>query len=140
MSLIVANSPTRVDGLPSLARLFRADGTGRFTVREQPGIAARLGARAFVEADYDGDGREDLLLVTGGPQSPEPGQTRLYRNTRKGLVDVTRKMGIRSFDELDAELIDLNRDNKLDLVQVSRTSSAISLQQGGSTRRSTSAG
>ena len=56
----------------------------------------------------DRDGREDLLLVTGGPLSPEPGGTRLYRNTRKGLKDVTRKMGIRAFGEADAELVDLN--------------------------------
>ena len=57
--------------------------------------------------------------------------TRLYRNTRRGLVDVTRKMGIRSFDEVDAELVDLNKDGKLDLVQLSESKLKVSLQKRG---------
>jgi hypothetical protein len=129
--LVVANSPTRVDGLPSLVRQFRADARGRFTPRTRVPVAPRLGAQALVEADFDRDGREDLLLVTGGPQSPQSGGTRLYRNTRKGLVDVTRKMGIRSFGEQDAELIDLNEDGRLDLVQLSERKLKVSLQKKG---------
>ena len=131
IDLVVANSPTRVDGLPSLARLFRTAGKKHLKARSSPGIAARLGARALRDADFDKDGREDLLLVTGGPQTPGPGATRLYRNTRAGLVDVTGKMGIKSFDEMDAELVDLNRDGKLDLVQLSEIKLKISLQKKG---------
>ena len=48
-----------------------------------------------------------------------------------GLVEVTRKMGIRSFDEMDAELVDLNKDGKLDLVQLSETKLKVSLQKKG---------
>ena len=129
--LIVTNSPSRVDGLPSLARRFRVNGSGQFSAAAQPGIAARQGARALQDADFDGDGREDLLLVTGGPLSPSPATTRLYRNTRKGLVEVTGRMGIRSFDEVDAELVDLNKDGKLDLVQLSEVKLKVSLQKNG---------
>lgn len=131
VDLVVANSPTRVDGLPSLARLFRANAKGRFKPLTATGLSPRLGAQALVEADFDADGREDLLLVTGGPQSPEPGGTRLYRNTRKGLVDVTRKMAIRPFGEQDAELVDLNEDGRLDLVQLSDRKLKVSLQKKG---------
>ena len=131
LDLIVTNSPTRVDGLPSLARAFRTRSKGPFKSKGSPGIAARLGARALQDADYDRDGREDLLVVTGGPQAPQPASTRLYRNTRRGLVDVTRKMGIRSFDEVDAELVDLNKDGKLDLVQLSESKLKVSLQKRG---------
>jgi hypothetical protein len=131
VDLVVANTPTRVDGLPSLTRVFHANGKGSFRMRARPGLASHLGARALGEGDLDGDGREDLVLVTGGPQSPEPGGTRLYRNTRRGLVDVTRKMGIRSFDELDAELVDLNDDGKPDLVQLSEVKLKVSLQKRG---------
>jgi len=131
IELIVANSPTRVDGLPSLARRFRTAKTDGLKAKGTPGIAARRGARAMQDADYDRDGREDLLLVTGGPQAPSPGGTRLYRNTNKGLVEVTRKMGIKSFDEVDAELVDLNKDGKLDLVQLSETKLKVSLQKDG---------
>lgn len=131
VDLVVTNTPTRVDGLPSLARLFRTKKTGGLKAKASPGIAARLGARAMQGADFDRDGREDLLLVTGGPQTAGPGSTRLYRNTKKGLVDVTRKMGIKSFDEMDAELVDLNKDRKLDLVQLSERKLKVSLQRNG---------
>ena len=131
IDLLVTNSPTRVDGLPSLTRAYRTRSKEGLKAKDSPGIAARLGARALQDADYDKDGREDLLLVTGGPQTAEAGATRLYRNTRKGLVDVTRKMGIRSFDEMDAELVDLNKDGKLDLVQLSQTKLKVSLQKKG---------
>jgi hypothetical protein len=131
INLVVTNSPTRVDGLPSLARLFRTTNRDVLKARGTPGIAARLGARALQDADFDGDGREDLLLVTGGPQTAAAGSTRLYRNTRKGLVEVTSKMDIKSFDELDAELVDLNKDGALDLVQLSEVKLMVSLQKDG---------
>jgi hypothetical protein len=131
VELVVTNSPTRVDGLPSLTRLFRTTNKDTLRAKSSPGVVAHLGARGLQDADYDGDGREDLLLVTGGPQAPSPGGTRLYRNTRKGLVDVTSKMGISSFDEMDAELVDLNKDGKLDLVQLSEIKIKISLQKSG---------
>ena len=131
IDLVLTNSPTRVDGLPSLARRFRTTSKDGLKAMGSPGIAARLGARALKDADFDKDGREDLLLVTGGPQAPSPGGTRLYRNTKNGLVEVTRAMGIKSFDELDAELVDLNRDGRLDLVQLSETKLMVSLQKRG---------
>lgn len=131
VDLVITNTPTRVDGLPSLSRAFRTKPKGGLKAKASPGIAARLGARAMQDADFDSDGREDLLLVTGGPQTAGPGSTRLYRNTKKGLVDVTGKMGIRSFDEMDAELVDLNKDRKLDLVQLSEGKLKISLQKKG---------
>ncbi|MEX1295861.1 MAG: VCBS repeat-containing protein [Candidatus Limnocylindrales bacterium] len=131
IDLVVTNTPTRVDGLPSLSRLFRTKAGRTLKAKASPGIAARLGARALQDADFDGDGREDVLLVTGGPQTPGAGSTRLYRNTSKGLVDVTRKMGIKSFDEMDAELVDLDGDKKLDLVQLSERKLKVSIQKKG---------
>lgn len=131
VNLVVANSPTRVDGLPSVGRLYKTRGDGQFTARERPGFAPRLGALAMQDADFDRDGREDLLIVTGGMQAPRQEGTRLYRNTRRGLVDVTRQMGIRHFGEVDAELVDLNRDGKLDLVQLSPTRLRVSKLKNG---------
>ena len=43
--LVVTNSPTRVDGLPSLTRLFRANGKGDFKERTRVPVATRKGAR-----------------------------------------------------------------------------------------------
>ena len=121
VDLVVTNSPTRVDGLPSVGRLLRTAGDGRFVTRPRAGFAARLGSLTVQDADYDEDGREDLLLVTGGLQAPRQQGTRLYRNTPRGLVEVTRQMRVRSIGEVDAELVDLDHDAKLDLVQLSPT-------------------
>ncbi len=133
--LAVANSPTRVDGLPSPGRLFRTRGDGQFSARARTGFAPHLGALAMGDADLDGDGREDLLLVTGGPQAPEQAGTRLYRNTRRGLLEVTRRMGVKSIDEVDAELVDLDRDGRLDLVQLSPSRLRVSVLRKGKYRR-----
>ena len=93
------NSPVRVDGLPSVGRHYTSVRDGQFETRATPGFAPRLGALAMQDADFGGDGREDLLLVTGGAQAPRRAGTHLYRNSRRGLEDVTREMGIRSFGE-----------------------------------------
>jgi hypothetical protein len=135
VDLVVTNSPVRVDGLPSLGRLLTTEGDGYFETRPRAGFAARLGSLAVQDADYDGDGREDLLLVTGGLQSPQQDGTRLYRNTPRGLVEVTRQMRIRSIGEVDAELLDLDGDDRLDLVQLSPTRLRISRLERGRFRR-----
>jgi hypothetical protein len=131
VALVVTNSPTRVDGLPSIGRLFRTRDGAVFEGRPRTGYAARLGSLSTQDADFDGDGREDLLLVTGGAQAPLQEGTRLYRNTPRGLVDMTGRMGIRSFGERDAELIDVDGDARLDLVQLSETRIRISQLRRG---------
>lgn len=131
VDLVVTNSPVRIDGLPSLGRLFRVRGEGTFSARRHPGFAARLGALAIGTGDYDADGRDDLLLVTGGAQAPRAEGTRLYRNTRRGLVEVTARTGIRSFGEVDAALVDLDGDGRQDLVQLSPTRLRVSIWHRG---------
>jgi hypothetical protein len=135
INLVVANSPTRVDGMPSPGRLFRTQGDGQFDAIARTGFEPRLGALAMQAADLDGDGREDLLLVIGGPQAPKQDGTRLYRNTPRGLVDVTRRLGVRSINEVDAELVDLDGDGKLDLVQLSPTRLRVSVMKKGKYRK-----
>jgi hypothetical protein len=131
VDLVVTNSPVRIDGLPSVGRLYRAEDGGDFVSKVRTGFASRLGSIALQDADFDSDGREDLVLVTGGPQAPRQQGMRLYRNTTRGLVDVTRAMGIKDIDDMDAELLDLNGDARLDLVQLSPTKLRVSVQRGG---------
>jgi hypothetical protein len=135
LHLVVTNSPTRVDGLPSLGRLYRTYRDSAFSARARVGFAPRLGALSLQDADYDFDGRDDLLLVTGGPQAPKAQGTRLYRNTKRGLKDVTVRTGISSFGEIDAELVDLNGDKHLDLVQLSPDRLRVSIWSKGRFRK-----
>jgi FG-GAP-like repeat len=127
--LVVTNSPVRIDGLPSVGRAWRTGGGGSFAARQRPGFAAGLGGLAMQAVDYDRDGRQDLLLVTGGPQAPMAQGTRIYRNTTAGLQDVTRRLGVDSIDEIDALLVDLDGDRRPDLVQLSQTRLRVSLQR-----------
>jgi hypothetical protein len=131
IDLVVTNSPIRVDGLPSVGRRYRTSGDGMFTAMARPGFAAGLGSLSMQAADVDRDGRDDLSLVTGGFQAPSAKGMRLYRNTQRGLVDITRQMGIRDIDEVDAELLDVDGDGRLDLAQLSPTKLRISLQRRG---------
>jgi hypothetical protein len=131
IDLVVTNSSIRVDGLPSVGRRYRTSGDGMFTATARPGFAAGLGSLSMQAADVDRDGRDDLVLVTGGFQAPRAKGMRLYRNTARGLVDVTRQMGIRDIDDMDAELLDVDGDGRLDLAQVSPTRLRISLQRRG---------
>lgn len=91
--IFVANSesfdPQRQGAAAAGARLYRNDGKMRFTdvsLTAQLDVAGHgMGAAA---ADYDGDGRRDLLYT-------EWGGVRLFRNARNGsFVDVTRQVGL----------------------------------------------
>ena len=74
VDLVVTNSPTRVDGLPSIGRLFRSRGDATFDgprahrVRGPPrlALARRMPTTTATAA-------RTSLLVTGGPQAPLPG-------------------------------------------------------------------
>jgi hypothetical protein len=130
--LFVGQQPDRMDGLPSPNRVYRRDGDPGFRPLAASGITITRGAAAVDVADFDRDGRQDLLFVYQDPRAA--GRTsgiRLYRNRTDGLRDVRAAWGIRSIGERDAELVRLDRDSKPDLVQLSGDRIRISLQTGG---------
>ena len=71
--------------------LYRNLGAGRFAdVSRSAGLAVDAGyGQGASAADYDGDGRTDLLLTTWGG-------VRLFRNRGGRFVDVTRDAGLAS--------------------------------------------
>ncbi len=121
--IFVANSesfdPQRSAATASGARLYRNDGKMRFTdvsLTAQLDIVGHgMGAAA---ADYDGDGRSDLLYT-------EWGGIRLFRNAGNGsFVDVTRQVGLDSANRkrtgiapwaTSAAFFDADGDGALDL-------------------------
>ncbi len=81
------------------ARLYyyRNNGDGSFTERGvAAGLSEQLGGLNIEHADYDGDGRLDLLVLRGawlGPEGEHPNS--LLRNVGGGrFVDVTQKVGL----------------------------------------------
>jgi hypothetical protein len=131
---ILANSPTRVDGLPSPSRLFLGSDAASFTQVNDPGFDLLLGARTLEAADIDGDGRDDLLVVPHVEQVPEREGVRLYRRNGTGFADSTAAWGVAGIDDRDAHLVDLDGDGRPDLVQVSPTRIRVSLWRRGAFR------
>ena len=96
---------------PAHNHLFRNDGKGKFTdVSDAAGVGGDLFSMAAIAADYDNDGRVDLL-VTGY------GKVTLYRNKGDGTFeDVTAKAGIEVPGwSIGAAWLDYDRDGCVDL-------------------------
>jgi hypothetical protein len=134
--LFVAQESFRGDGLPSVDRLYRNVGRADLRSRPASGVPPAIGAANLDLGDVDRDGRTDLLLVYEDVAAARP-QTgvRFYRNVGGRFRDVTDAYRIRSIEERDAELVDLDGDRRLDLVQTSWTGMVVSLQRDGRFRR-----
>src|SRR5579885_1255726 len=92
--------------VPAHNHLYRNDGHGKFTdVTEQAGVAGEGFGTAAIAADYDNDGRVDLL-VTGY------GRATLYRNKGDGTFeDVTAKAGSKAGGwSIGSAWLDYDRD------------------------------
>lgn len=121
LDLFLGQETKRMDGQPSTNRGFLATGPARFEAAALPGIDTGLATEDLDVADYDGDGRDDLLLVYLDQRAREPrAGIRLYRNL-DGLAfaDVTARVGIETIGEQDAAFADLDGDGAPDLIQLS---------------------
>ncbi len=79
---------------PSASALFFVNrGDGSFADHtESSGLSLQVGALNAKQADYDNDGRVDILLMRGGWELPR--RPSLLRNTEGGFKDVTVASGI----------------------------------------------
>jgi hypothetical protein len=93
--------------------LLRNDGNGHFTdVTTVAGLGGARPSLGCCAADFDNDGRPDLVITGAGEQ-------RLFRNNGKGgFEDVTAKAGLDKQTAvcLGATFLDLDQDGDLDLV------------------------
>ncbi len=100
-------------------RLCRNDGNGHFTdVSEQAGLGLQLGGVNLVQADVDGDGMLDVLVLRGGGFSPavEFPNSLLRQDAPGHFVDVTKAAGIEiAAPTRTAAFADVDRDGDLDL-------------------------
>ena len=116
---LVSSTADPCDGI----KAFRSAGDGTFEdVADDWGLANQLGGLNLVHADYDGDGRLDLLVLRGGWLGKR-GRMRnsLLRNelaeTAGRFVDITRAAGLGTdaYPTQTAAFADYDGDGDLDL-------------------------
>ena len=96
---------------PPHNHLYRNDGKGHFTdVTEQAGLNPDAYSVAVTAADYDNDGKEDLLVAAYG-------KVILYHNDGNGhFTDVTKKAGINVDGwAISSTWLDYDKDGCVDL-------------------------
>ena len=111
--LLVANNPTRGDGLPSPNRFFINQVGGALRYAPAYGLEQETslqGSNASV-GDLDKDGWQDLLMIT-------PQGFRVYHNQQgRSFTEVAASVGLGQSPR-DVTLADVNGDSWLDVIQV----------------------
>ena len=107
-------------------KYYRNEGDGRFSERtEAAGLSGQLGGLNIVQADYDNDGRVDVLVMRGGWLLSR-GQMRmslLHNNGDGTFSDVTHEAGLAlpAYPSQSAAWGDYDNDGDLDLFSCSES-------------------
>ena len=125
--IFYGTDPIRPDGLPSINRFFLNTGKGSFIDSPAMGLDLNIGALSARTVDYNSNGWPDLLICgyTGG--------LRLFKNNQgHGFTDMSSILGP-PVNAMDAVMVDVNHDNRLDLIVLTKTAVTLSLQNANGT-------
>jgi hypothetical protein len=127
--MVDLNGDGKVDWLrsapPGLVVDF-GDGNGGFTEGSLtfpiPGTDSNNNA-SFLPADFDGDGKIDLLVVTGGNYDGTPGKTMYWHNNGNlTFTDLTASAGIPADGTIAKGVGDFDQDGDTDFIAITNKS------------------
>jgi hypothetical protein len=116
----------RPDGMPSINRFYLNTGNGSFIDDPAMGLDLNIGSLCAHTADYNSDGWPDLLAC---------GETglHLFKNDQgQGFQDVSSIIGT-PVKAVDAAMVDVNHDNRPDLITLTPSRVAERLQKANGT-------
>jgi len=117
----------RPDGMPSMDRFYINTGHGSFADDPAMGLDLEIGSLCAHTVDYNRDGWPDLLVCG------EEGGLHLFENEQgHGFKDVSSILGA-PMNAVDAAMVDVNHDNRPDLITLTRNQLAERLQLANGT-------
>ena len=117
----------RPDGMPSMDRFYINTGHGSFVDDPAMGLDLEIGSLCAHAVDYNSDGWPDLLVCG------EEGGLHLFENEQgHGFKDVSSILGA-PVNAVDAAMVDVNHDNRPDLITLTRNQLAERLQLANGT-------
>jgi hypothetical protein len=117
----------RPDGMPSINRFYINTGQGSFVDDPAMGLDMNIGSLCAHTVDYNNDGWPDLLVCG------ETGGLHLFKNNQgQGFTDVSSTLGA-PIKAVDAAMVDVNHDNRPDLITLSGSVLAERLQLANGT-------
>ena len=128
--LFVTNDPVRVDGLPSVNRLFRNTPGAGFVAAPELGLDLPMGGDCAVSADLDGDGQPEVIVCADEAWGGGPG-LHVFSRLHGRFQDVTSALGLSPHGDIDALVTDLDRDGQPDIVQLAAGRLEVHLQRHG---------
>jgi len=129
--LFAGSASLRGDGLPAPDRFYLNTRRGSMLDSPAAGLNLDIGAGCAHTVDYNRDGWPDLLIC--GRYDTGPLGLHLFRNDQgHGFTDVSSILGP-SVNAVDALLVDVNHDNRPDLIVLTKSAVTLRLQNADGT-------